>query len=104
MEVKSGPKIPTAQRGFVLKSSCQWKPNPIKFMQYKILIVEDDEDTAEIEAISLKELGFLVEVVTNGDHALPKMKTWNPDILILDLELPGKNGVEILQEMAQDSE
>lgn len=73
-------------------------------MQYKVLIVEDDEDTADIEAVGLQELGFGVEVVTHGDHAIPKMKEWKPDVVVLDLELPGKNGLQILQEMFLDSE
>ncbi|MCB4756246.1 MAG: response regulator [Elusimicrobia bacterium] len=71
-------------------------------MQYKVLVVEDDEDTAAINAISLKELGFLVEVVNNGDLAIPKMKEWAPHVVILDLELPGQNGVQILQQMFLD--
>jgi CheY-like chemotaxis protein len=73
-------------------------------MQYKILIVEDDEDTADIEAIGLQELGFSVEVVHHGDIAIPKMKEWKPEVVVLDLELPGKNGFQILQEMFLDSE
>lgn len=71
-------------------------------MQYKILIVEDDEDTAVINAISLRELGFLVEIVNNGDHAVPKMKEWEPHVVVLDLELPGQNGVQILRQMFLD--
>src|SRR5690349_4290205 len=73
-------------------------------MIYKILIVEDDESTAKIESISLKRLGFETSVVAEGDKAIPKMKEWRPDIVVLDLELPGKNGVEILREMFLDQE
>lgn len=71
-------------------------------MPYKVLIVEDDEDTAAIEAISLRQLAFQVEVVHDGSQAIPTMKNWKPDIVILDLELPGKNGAEILKEMFLD--
>ena len=73
-------------------------------MQYRILIVEDDKDTASAEAMTLEKLGFYVAVVNHGDQALPKMKEWKPDIVILDLELPGKNGFEILQQMFFDQE
>jgi len=71
-------------------------------MQFKILIVEDDDDTAAINAISLRELGFLVEVVNHGDLAIPKMKEWEPHVVVLDLELPGQNGVQILRHMFLD--
>ncbi len=71
-------------------------------MQYKILIVEDDESTAKIEAISLKRLGFETAIVSNGNDAIPKMQEWKPDVVILDLELPGKNGVQILRDMFLD--
>lgn len=69
---------------------------------YKILIVEDDDDTANIVAIALRSLGFDAAIVNNGDDAIPKMKSWEPDIVVLDLELPGKNGAEILMEMFLD--
>jgi len=73
-------------------------------MDYKVLIVEDDEDTAVIEAISLKKIGFIVETVGDGNLAIPKMKEFKPNVVILDLELPGKNGLEILQLMFLDPE
>lgn len=72
--------------------------------QYKVLIVEDDQPTAKIESIALRRLGFDTDIVTEGDKAIPKMKAWKPDVLVLDLELPGKNGVQILQEMHFDPE
>jgi CheY-like chemotaxis protein len=71
-------------------------------MSYKVLIVEDDESTAKIESISLKKLGFDVHSIGDGNLAIDKMKEIKPDIVILDLELPGKNGVEILREMFLD--
>ena len=71
---------------------------------YKVLIVEDDKDTASIEAMTLKKLGFSVEAVHDGNEALPKMKEYKPDIVILDLELPGKNGFQIMMEMLLDAQ
>ena len=71
-------------------------------MKYKVLVVEDDDDTAAIEAIALRKLNFEVEIVNHGDLAIPKMKEWKPEVVVLDLELPGKNGLQILQEMLLD--
>ncbi|MFN0117961.1 MAG: PleD family two-component system response regulator [Elusimicrobiota bacterium] len=73
-------------------------------MKYKILIIEDDEDTATIQSLSLAPLGFDVEIINHGNKALLFIKQWQPDILILDLELPGKSGVEILQELSKETE
>ncbi len=71
-------------------------------MQYKVLIVEDDEDTAAIAAMTLTKLGFAVESVQDGSKAIPKMKEWQPHVVVLDLELPGQNGLQILQQMFLD--
>jgi CheY-like chemotaxis protein len=70
--------------------------------QFKVLIVEDDVDTAEIQAAELQDHGLSVAIVNNGNDAVPKMKAWAPHVVILDLELPGKNGIEILHEMKLD--
>jgi len=71
-------------------------------MKYKVLIVEDDEDAASIEAVMLREMDLDVEVVGHGDQAIPKMKEWQPHVVVLDLELPGQSGVQILQQMTLD--
>jgi CheY-like chemotaxis protein len=71
-------------------------------MQYKVMIVEDDESTARIMAISLKRLGFETDIVNHGELAIGRMKEWKPDVVVLDLELPGKDGVQILREMFFD--
>ncbi len=69
---------------------------------FKILIVEDDEDAGEIQAAELRDMGLDVRIVSNGNDAIPKMKEWQPHLVVLDLELPGKNGVEIMHEMKLD--
>lgn len=73
-------------------------------MQYRILIIEDDIVTAELNAISLQKMGLFVHVVNQGNLAIQEMKKWKPHAVVLDLELPGQNGVEILHEMNLDAE
>src|SRR2546421_1592 len=72
-------------------------------MAYKVLIVEDDDETAQIAAISLRKMGFSVDIVNQGDKAVPRMKEWKPEVVVLDLELPGQNGLQILQQMFLDA-
>lgn len=64
----------------------------------KILIVEDDQDLAEWMANYLKKNQFLVELVHDGDLAISVIKSTKPDLVILDINLPGKNGFDICKE------
>lgn len=71
-------------------------------LQFKVLIVEDDEAAAQAAAAKLKACGLEVKIVHNGDKAIPMMKEWLPHVIVLDLHLPGKSGVEIAYEMRRD--
>lgn len=73
-------------------------------MQFKVSIVEDDPDVAEILALSFQSVGFETQVINNGNDAMPKMKDFKPQVVIMDLELPGQSGTQILQQMSLDSE
>jgi DNA-binding response OmpR family regulator len=64
-----------------------------------ILLVEDDLFLVEIYTTKLKEAGFSVEVATDGNEGLKKMKKKFPDLLLLDIVLPSFNGWEILREI-----
>ena len=61
----------------------------------KILIADDEPDILEILSFNLKGEGYEVTVAKNGDEALEKAKTANPDLIILDVMMPGKNGLEV---------
>lgn len=67
-----------------------------KVMEKTILIVDDDADTRRILTDILTEKGYLVGSVNNGYAALAYLKTKSPHILILDLMMPEKDGLEIL--------
>ncbi len=64
----------------------------------KILLVEDDSEIARLTKMYLEAEGYLVTVVDNGLNALDAIKDLKPDLVLLDLMLPGKNGAEICQE------
>jgi two-component system alkaline phosphatase synthesis response regulator PhoP len=65
----------------------------------KILIADDEQDILEILSFNLKAKGFLVETATNGILAVEKAKTFKPDLIILDVMMPFKNGVEACREL-----
>lgn len=62
-----------------------------------ILCIEDDYFIADMYARALKKAGHSVEVVSNGGQALEKAKSEVYDIILLDIMLPEKSGVEILE-------
>lgn len=72
--------------------------------QAKVLIVEDDPTTSFMQAETLKKMGFVVELVQNGADALRVLKSFKPHVVILDLLLPEKTGLQVIQEMFLDKE
>jgi two-component system alkaline phosphatase synthesis response regulator PhoP len=61
----------------------------------KILIADDEPDILEILEFNLKAEGYEVATAKNGDQALDKAKTFQPDLIMLDIMMPGKNGIEV---------
>jgi two-component system response regulator MtrA len=69
----------------------------------KILIVEDDDALRETLEIGLRSNGFDVCQAATGLEAIPVFEKNKPDLILLDLMLPGKNGIEICREIRQTS-
>ena len=63
----------------------------------RILVVEDQADLAGLLARNLELERFEVRVVGDGREALPLARAWEPDLVILDLMLPGMDGYEVLR-------
>jgi two-component system, OmpR family, alkaline phosphatase synthesis response regulator PhoP len=61
----------------------------------KILIADDEPDILEILSFNLKGEGYEVATAKNGDEAIDKAKVFKPDLIILDMMMPGKNGMEV---------
>lgn len=61
----------------------------------RVLVVEDDPDIAQLVAHYLEKSGFSVDLLANGRDALTSIATHAPDVLVLDLMLPGVDGLEI---------
>jgi two-component system phosphate regulon response regulator PhoB len=66
------------------------------------LVIEDHADSAIIFTEAVKRAGFEVETIREGNTALHRLADVEPDIVILDLNLPHVSGMEILQQIRSD--
>ena len=73
-------------------------------MPYKVLLAEDDPFLIDIYSTKFKSVGFDLSLADSGDKVLPKLKESKPDILLLDIVLPGMSGWEALAEIKKDSQ
>ena len=70
----------------------------------RILIVEDELPLAEGLAYSLRREGFDVSIATDGDQGLEQARQLRPDLVLLDLMLPGRSGFDVGQALRQESD
>jgi two-component system CheB/CheR fusion protein len=65
----------------------------------RVLIVEDDPDSAQMLALLLRLWGYEVAVANDGPDALDTALTFRPDVVLLDLALPGMDGYEVARQI-----
>ena len=65
----------------------------------KILIVDDDNNIAELIALYLTKECFETKIVNDGEEALKEFASFRPDLIILDLMLPGIDGYQVCREI-----
>ena len=65
----------------------------------KILIADDEPDILEIIGFNLQAQGYEVITAKNGDEAIEKAKKEIPDLIILDIMMPGKSGIEVCNQL-----
>ena len=68
-----------------------------------VLIVEDDQDLAEMLGIVLNGVGIEVNLINRGDEVMDAFKNNPPDVVLLDVMLPGIDGVEICRQIREHS-
>jgi DNA-binding response OmpR family regulator len=69
--------------------------------EYKVLIVEDEKIIASTLASRLQNEGMSTRIVSDGNQAMEQVKDFLPDLVILDLMLPGKDGITIAKEIRE---
>ncbi|MBR6772204.1 MAG: response regulator transcription factor [Clostridia bacterium] len=71
--------------------------------QKKMLIAEDDSNIQELLKMYMTKEGFAVETASNGGEALVKFRVTNPDIVLLDIMMPGLDGWEVCHSIRKES-
>jgi two-component system response regulator MtrA len=77
--------------------------NPEAGNRGKVLVVDDDAALAEMLTIVLRNEGFDSRVCPTGDRALTDLRDYRPDVVLLDLMLPGKDGIDVCREIRAES-
>ena len=71
-------------------------------MADKILAVDDERETRDLLRTSLSAEGYEVVVASNGEEAVGLAKTGNPQVILLDIEMPGIDGIETCKRLKAD--
>ena len=69
----------------------------------RVLVVDDDAALAEMLTLVLRNEGFVSQIVTRGDDAMSAFRAFRPDVVLLDLMLPGKDGIDVCREIRAES-
>jgi two-component system, OmpR family, response regulator MtrA len=69
----------------------------------RVLVVDDDAALSEMLTIVLRNEGFDSRVCPSGDRALAEFRDYRPDVVLLDLMLPGKDGIDVCKEIRAES-
>jgi len=77
------------------------KKAPIKHK--KILAVDDEHKNIKLLEAKLAPEGYVLETATNGQEALDKVKTSIPDLILLDVLMPGMNGYQVCEKIRSDT-
>ena len=70
----------------------------------KILIVDDDNNIADLISLYLKKECYDTQIASDGEEALSKFDAWQPDLMLLDLMLPGIDGYQVCREIRTRSQ
>lgn len=69
----------------------------------KILIVDDDNNIAELVSLYLIKECFDTQIANDGEEALAAIQNYQPDLVVLDIMLPGMSGYDVLRELRKTS-
>lgn len=69
----------------------------------KILVVDDEPDVRIFLSTCLEDAGFIVESAQDGHEALDKLEEFNPDLMTLDLFMPGLSGIKVIRKLRKIS-
>jgi len=70
--------------------------------KHRIFLLDDDELIVTVLSRALKKDGYETHFETHSDDIIKKIKAWDPDVVLLDISLPGRNGMEILADIINE--
>src|ERR1017187_8099069 len=68
-----------------------------------VLIVEDSPVSLKLTAAALRAQGYRVQVASSAEQALSSLRSWKPDLILVDIMLPGMDGLELTRRIKQDN-
>ena len=68
----------------------------------RVLVIDDDQDVLSIYRAFLGEAGFSVDTATDGEEGLARSRAHRPDLIVLDLKMPGMSGMEVFSELKEE--
>ncbi|HSW30273.1 MAG TPA: response regulator [Longimicrobiales bacterium] len=79
-------------------------PAPPRLRDFKVLVVDDEKDSRDLMGHYLEDFGCRVYTATNGEEGLAAARDFRPDLITLDLMMPGMTGWEVLKHLKADRE
>ncbi|WP_239153006.1 response regulator transcription factor [Virgisporangium aliadipatigenens] len=68
----------------------------------RVLVVDDNDDIRSLVEFKLVQAGYTVTVAGNGPDGLDRAREWHPDLVVLDVAMPGMTGYDVCKEMRGD--
>lgn len=68
-------------------------------MSGKVLVIDDEKQIADIIKFNLEKEGYTVQTANDGQEGIDKVHQWNPELVILDIMMPKKDGFQVLKEI-----
>ena len=68
----------------------------------RVLVVDDEDYITDLIAVGLRFVGFEVDTAADGREALAKIASTRPDLVVLDISMPGMDGLEVVQRLRRD--
>src|SRR5687767_2508159 len=79
------------------------KSNGAGMTGQRVLVVDDDPSLREILHTALTDEGYEAQTATDGNHALATLRIWRPDLIVLDLMMPGMSGWSFRRALLADA-
>jgi PAS domain S-box-containing protein len=95
-------RLPVCDQVVVRHTSQTPEDEPSDLPVYRVLVVDDNHDTALSCAMLLKKMGHEVRTAHDGQTAIEVAKSYHPQVLLLDIGLPGMNGYEVARTLRDD--